>query len=327
MPLFVIDARTGATKKLTGEGQVSDFDVTSDAIVLVSDNLGAPPQLYMIDGAGPMRRVAAVGLAQMKDIEFSDFEQFNFSGWNGEKVYGYVVKPYGYQAGRKYPVAFLIHGGPHSNFGNYWSYRWNPQVWAGMGYAVVMIDYHGSSGYGENFARSILGHWGDRPLEDLKKGWQYVTSRYSFLDQDHACAVGGSYGGYMVSWMASQWPEPWKCLVNHGGIFDLRSMAWVSDVPDFTEAQYGGWSSNEARDRYNPALRASSWKTPMLIIHGERDFRAPVEQGIAAYNAARRAGAPTQLLLFPDEGHWITRPQNLARWYDLIENWINRWVK
>jgi len=326
--LFSIDAASGKVATVVGDGSVGAFDTAGDTTVYVRDSLTSPGQLYDLAGGKP-RQLSEVARTAMADTPMSDAEQFSFTGWNGEKVHGYVVKPTGWVAGKKYPVAFLIHGGPHGSFGNSWSYRWNPQVWAGMGYAVVMVDFHGSTGYGTDFAQSIVGHWGDRPLEDLQKGWAAAQSQYGWLDADRACALGGSYGGYMVAWIASQWQQPWKCLVNHAGLFDTRSFAYASDIPNFAEEQWGGeaWSKPEAVDRFNPAVHVQDWKTPMLVIHGARDYRVPLDQGIGAYTANQRMGVPTQYLHFPDENHWVLKPQNSVQWYATVEAWMGKYTK
>jgi acylaminoacyl-peptidase len=325
-PLFAIDAATGRETRLTTEGVVSDFDAAAGAMVFLRESLSAPQQVFVREGAGPERQITRAGEAVLAEAPLGHSERFSFAGWNGETVYGWVTRPADYQPGRRYPVAFLIHGGPHGSFGNAWSYRWNPQVWAGMGYAVVSVDFHGSSGYGEEFGRSIVGHWGDRPLEDLQKGWTHALGAYPWLDGSRACALGGSYGGYMVNWIAGRWSEPWDCLVNHAGVFDTRSMAWTADIGAFTEAQYGGWSRPEEVERFNPALHIQNWRVSMLVIHGARDYRVPLDQGIAAHNAARRQRVPTELLVFPDENHWILKPQNSVQWYQAVESWMDRWT-
>ena len=324
--LHRIDVANGAVTPLTGDGIVSAFDSASGTTVFVRESLESPQQLFVQQGSAPARQITRAGAAVLAEAPLSPSEQFSFAGWNGETVYAYVTKPHGFVEGRKYPVAFIIHGGPHGSFGNAWSYRWNPQVWAGMGYAVVAVDFHGSSGYGEQFGRSIIGHWGDRPLEDLQKGWAAALARYPYLDGDRACALGGSYGGYMVAWIAGQWNQPWKCLVNHAGVFDVRSMAWTMDYTSFIDVQFGSVRDIREWERFNPAAFADRWKAPMLVIHGGRDFRVPTEQGIAAHNAARRAGVPTQLLVFPDENHWVLKPQNSVQWYRVVEDWLDRWT-
>ncbi|MES2033208.1 MAG: S9 family peptidase [Pseudomonadota bacterium] len=325
--LFGINVASGKVTPVVADGTVSDFDVAGGTTVYVRDSLTSNGQIYDLNGGSP-RALTEIGKSVLAEAPLAPAEQFSFSGWNGETVHGYVIKPAGYEAGKTYPVAFLIHGGPHGSFGNAWSYRWNPQVWAGMGYAVVMIDFHGSTGYGVDFAQSIVGHWGDRPLEDLQKGWAAALGKYSYLDGDRACALGGSYGGYMVAWIASQWQQPWKCLVNHAGLFDTRTFAYATDIPGFSDAQFGGdsWSSSEPADRFNPALHVKDWKTPMLVIHGARDYRVPLDQGIGAYTANQRMNVPTQYLHFPDENHWVLKPQNSVQWYATVEAWMGKWT-
>ena len=324
--LYRIELDSGLATRITAEGTVSGFDSARGTTAFVRENLDSPQQLFVQKGSAPPRQLTHANAAVLAQTPLSPSEQFSFAGWNGETVHGYVTKPYGYVEGRKYPVAFLIHGGPQGSFGNAWSYRWNPQVWAGMGYAVVAVDFHGSLGYGEKFAQSITGHWGDRPLEDLQKGWAAALQRYPYLDGNRACALGGSYGGYMIDWIASQWNEPWKCLVDHAGVFDVRSQAWVMDALDFINVQFGSTPNVADWERFNPAAYSSRWQKPILVIHGGRDFRVPTEQGIAAYNAARRAGVPTELVIFPDENHWVLKPQNSVQWYRVVQKWLDRWT-
>jgi len=326
--IFALNAASGAFKPLTGDGHVASFDVAKDMLVYSRDALDSPEQIFELRGGAGAHALTHVSEASLAETPLSAFEQFQFTGWNHESVHGYVVKPADYQAGRKYPVAFLIHGGPHGSFGNAWSYRWNPQVWAGMGYAVVMIDFHGSSGYGEAFTKSIIGHWGDRPLEDLQRGWAYATGRYAFLDAAHACALGGSYGGYMIAWIAGNWTQPWKCLVNHDGVFDIRLMSYSTDIPGFQQAQNDAvsWEKPEAVERFNPIDHVADWSVPMLIVHGGHDVRVPLDQGMAAYGAAQLRHIPSELLYFPDENHWVLKPQNSVEWYATVQAWMKKWL-
>jgi acylaminoacyl-peptidase len=326
--IFAISAATGAVKPLTGDGHVGSFDLAKGVIAYSRDALDSPAQIYDMKLGEAPRALTHVGQQVVAQTHFTSFEAFSFSGWNDETVHGYVVQPANYHPGQKYPVAFLIHGGPHGSFGNAWSYRWNPQVWAGMGYAVVMVDFHGSSGYGEAFAKSIVGHWGDRPLTDLQKGWSYALSHYSFLDADRACALGGSYGGYMVAWIAGNWTKPWKCLVNHDGVFDIRLMSYSTDIPGFQQSQNDAptWDKPEAVERFNPIDHVADWSVPMLVVHGGRDDRVPLDQGMGAYGAAQLRHIPSQLLYFPDENHWVLKPQNSVQWYSTVETWMKRWL-
>jgi dipeptidyl aminopeptidase/acylaminoacyl peptidase len=326
--LFAINVASGAVKALTGDGHVASFDLTKDLIIFSRDALDSPAQIFELKLGGVPRQLTHAGQATLAQTPLSSFEAFAFPGWNDEPVHGIVVQPANYRPNQKYPVAFLIHGGPHGSFGNAWSYRWNPQVWAGMGYAVVMVDFHGSSGYGEAFAKSIIGHWGDRPLTDLKKGWSYALSRYGFLDGERACALGGSYGGYMVAWIAGNWTQPWKCLVNHDGVFDIRLMSYSTDIPGFQQAQNEAptWENPEAVERFNPVDHVADWTVPMLVVHGGRDDRVPLDQGMGAYGAAQLRHVPSQLLYFPDENHWVLKPQNSVQWYATVEAWMKRWL-
>ena len=221
-PLFAIDIASGRVKRVIAGGNVSDFSIAGQRLVFVRDNLQSPAQIYSLAANGEATALTDLNAARLQDISFSESENFEFKGWNGESVHGYVVKPYGFEPDHKYPVAFLIHGGPQGSWVNDFHYRWNPQTYAGAGFAVVVIDFHGSTGYGQAFTDSISKHWGDRPLEDLQKGWAAALAKFPFLAGDNACALGASYGGYMVNWIAGNWTTPesgaWKCLVEHDGV-------------------------------------------------------------------------------------------------------------
>ena len=213
-PLFQIDVASGKATKLIGDGSVTAVDVAGNSVAITRNSLKSNDQVLVGllpaagEAIGELRALTPAAGEVLKDVSFGDYEQFEFKGWNNDTVHGYVVKPHNYQEGKSYPVAFLIHGGPQGSFGNGWSYRWNPQTYAGQGYAVVMIDFHGSTGYGQAFTDAISQHWGDRPLEDLQKGWDAALKKYSFLNGDKACALGASYGGFMVNWIAGNWNSP-----------------------------------------------------------------------------------------------------------------------
>jgi dipeptidyl aminopeptidase/acylaminoacyl peptidase len=194
-PLFKVDIASGKVETVVGaQGSVSSFDIANGVMAYTLNSMQSGDQLFVTsaDGKAPQRAITQSASEMLPDVKFGDYEQFTFTGWNNETVHGYVVKPWNYQEGKKYPVAFLIHGGPQGSFGNGWSYRWNPQTYAGQGYAVVMIDFHGSTGYGQAFTDAISQHWGDRPLEDLQKGWAAAQQKYPFLNGDKACALGAS---------------------------------------------------------------------------------------------------------------------------------------
>ena len=328
-PLFAVDVASGTAKPVVAEGSISAFDIAGDTLAFTRNTLKTGDQLFTTTLAGaPLRAITPSAQDMLKDVSFGDFEQFTFTGWNNETVHGYVVKPHDYVEGRKYPVAFLIHGGPQGSFGNGWSYRWNPQTYAGQGYAVVMIDFHGSTGYGQAFTDAISQHWGDRPLEDLQKGWAAAQQKYAFLDGDKACALGASYGGFMVNWIAGNWNEPWKCLVNHDGVFDTRSMGYVTEELWFTEWENGGtpFDKPENYEKFNPVNHVAKWRVPMLVVQGEKDYRVPVDQGLSTFTALQRKGIESKLLYFPDENHWVLKPQNSILWHDTVNAWLKQHI-
>lgn len=329
--IFAIDVKSGKVTPITGAGHVGGFDVGPRGIVYSQDSLAGPAQLFSIGfkpGSRPVQLTNA-NADKLAGVEFGQFEQFSFPGWNGETVHGYLVKPVGFDPAKKYPVAFLIHGGPQGSFGNLFHYRWNAQTYAGRGYAVVMIDFHGSTGYGQGFTDAISGHWGDRPLEDLQKGWAYALQTYGFLDGGRACALGGSYGGFMVNWIAGKWKEPWKCLVNHDGIFDSRFMGYSTEELWFSEWENGGtpWTAGTTYSQFNPADYVGNWTVPMLVVHGGRDYRVPLEEGISTFTALQRKGVESKLLYFPEENHWVLKPQNSVQWHDEVLGWLDAHTK
>lgn len=326
--LFAVDIASQRISALSKEGSVGDFDVGTGQIVLTMDDLDSPAQVYRISGSGKPKAITELNAERLADIEFGDYEQFSFKGWNDDEVHGYVVMPAGYKKGQKYPVAFIIHGGPQGSMGNHFHYRWNPQTYAGAGFAVVFIDFHGSTGYGQAFTDAISRDWGGKPLADLQKGWAYALEEYPFLDGDKACALGASYGGYMINWIAGQWPDAFQCLVNHDGVFDARSMYYSTEELWFPEWENGGpyYEKPDAYERFNPATRVERWKTPMMVIQGGLDYRVPLEQGLSAFTALQRQNIPSQFLYYPDENHWVLKPHNSVQWHREVEAWIKRWT-
>ncbi|GAA0535288.1 acylaminoacyl-peptidase [Rhizomicrobium palustre] len=327
--VFSIDPMNGKVSALTGQGHVGGFDQTPKGLVFAQDTLTSPAQLYVQPFGGKATRLTHLNADKLKDVPMGAPEQFSFTGWNGETVHGYVVKPAGYQPGKKYPVALLIHGGPQGSMANNFHYRWNAQVYAGAGYAAVMIDFHGSTGYGQAFTDSISQHWGDRPLEDLQKGWSYALDKYDFLDGKRACALGGSYGGFMVNWIAGNWSAPFKCLVSHDGVFDSRGMGYATEELWFDEWERGGtvYDVPQNYERFNPINHVKAWDKPILFVQGGRDYRIPLDQAIGAFTIAQRRGVESKLLYFPDENHWVLKPQNSVQWHDEVLSWLNTHTK
>ena len=334
-PLFAVEIAGGGVRKIVGDGSVSSFDLAGEILAISRNSLKSGDVIYTTrdDVGATLRAITPSAGEMLPDVAWGDFEQFSFTGWNNETVHGYVVKPWNYQPGKKYPVAFLIHGGPQGSFGNGWSYRWNPQTYVGQGYAVVMIDFHGSTGYGQAFTDAISGHWGDRPLEDLQKGWAAAQQKYAFLDGGKACALGASYGGFMVNWIEGNWYDkdgnsPWKCLVSHDGVFENNAMGYATEELWFSEWENRGtpYDNPQGYQKFNPANHVANFKVPMLVIHGQLDYRIPVEQGIALFTALQRKGVESKFLYFPDENHWVLKPQNSVQWHDTVNGWLKQHI-
>jgi dipeptidyl aminopeptidase/acylaminoacyl peptidase len=325
-PLFAIDIASGKVRNVSGEGHINGFAIAGNTIVVARDTLTSPSDLYVLGKSG--KRLTRFNAERLEDIRLGEPEFFTFAGWNDEQVQGYVVKPWNYEAGKKYPIAFLIHGGPQGAFGNDWHYRWNPQTYAGQGFAVIAINFHGSTGYGQAFTDSISGDWGGKPLEDLKKGMAAALAKYPWLNGDKACALGGSYGGYMVNWIAGNWAEQFDCIVSHASIFDNRFMGYSTEELWFDEWEMQGtpYDKPDNYELHNPVRFVKDWKVPVLVVHGALDFRVPVEQGIALFTALQRRGIESKFLYFPDENHWILKPHNSVQWHEEVNAWLKRWA-
>jgi dipeptidyl aminopeptidase/acylaminoacyl peptidase len=327
--LWRINLDSGVPEKILAKGTISSFEPGERGLVYAMDTLKSPSELYYLPaGENTARQITNFSGPQLKDVEMGDYEQFSFKGANDETVYGYVVKPAGFEDGKSYPVAFLIHGGPQGSFDNHFHYRWNPQTHAGQGFAAVFIDFHGSSGYGQDFTDSISGDWGGKPLLDLQLGLKAALDKYDFLNGGKVCALGGSYGGYMINWIAGNWPDGFNCLVNHSGVFDQRSMYYTTEELWFPEWDFGGpyFKKPENFERFNPVNYVEKWQTPMLVIHGQLDYRVPVTQGIAAFTALQRQGIPSRFLYFPDENHWIAKPANSVKWHQEVNRWLHSYL-
>ncbi|HEU0045026.1 S9 family peptidase [Sphingomonas sp.] len=327
VPLFRVDAASGKVTRLTTEGHVANVVATPKGAVFTIDTLVAPADFFSLAGRSRPARLTSVNAVKLADIDMPSVSRFTFAGANGDTVHGYAVRPYGTTG--KVPIAFMIHGGPQGSSNNSWSYRWNPAVFAGAGYGLVAVDFHGSTGYGQGFTDAIRNNWGGWPLEDLQKGLAAATAKFGWLDGDNACAMGASYGGYMVNWIAGQWPDRFKCLVQHNGVFDARAMAYETEELWFDEWEHGGKTYYEdpaAYERWNPVHHVAKWKTPMLVITGEKDFRIPYTQGIASFTALQRRGIPSRLLINPNENHWVLRPKESRQWYGEVLGWMDRWT-
>ena len=327
-PLFRVDAANGAVTRLTREGHVSGVAVGAKGVIVAMNSLTAPDDFYRITGDGAPERLTSVNATKLAGVDMPTVERFSFKGANNDIVWGYAVRPFGAPA--KVPVAFMVHGGPQGSSNNSWSYRWNPAVFAGAGYGLVAVDFHGSTGYGQAFTDAIRSNWGGWPLEDLQKGLAAATAKFGWLDADNACALGASYGGYMMNWIEGRWPDRFKCIVQHDGVFDARAMAYETEELWFDEWEHGGkayYQDPAAFEKWNPVNYVDKWKTPQLVITGEKDFRIPYTQGLAAFTALQRRDIPSRLLVFPNENHWVLKPKNSRQWYGEVLGWMDRWTK
>lgn len=328
--LFAVDVASGKVKSVLSDGHTRSPAFAGNRIGFGLDNLKSPVELFSIKPDGSdLRRITNINGEKVAAAKMGDYEQFTFKGWNDETVHGYLVKPVDFDPAKTYPVAFLIHGGPQGSFGNDFHYRWNPQVYAAAGYAAVMVDFHGSVGYGQDFTDAIRGDWGGKPLVDLQKGLAAALERYPWLDGEHVGALGASFGGYMINWIAGNWPDRFKCLVNHDGNLDERMAYFDTEELWFPEWDHEGtpWENPEGYEKQNPINFVQNWKTPMLVIHGAHDFRVVDTQGISTFTALQRRGIPSKLLYFPDENHWVLKPQNSIQWHDTVIGWLDQWVK
>ncbi len=328
--LFSIETANGKVRTVVHDGNVGGVGVAGDRIVFGLDHLQSPVELYSIKPDGSDRKtITNINAERVAATRMGEAEQFTFAGWNDEKVHGYVVKPADFDSNKKYPVAFLIHGGPQGSFGNHFHYRWNPQAYTGAGYAAVMVDFHGSTGYGQAFCDSIRGDWGGKPLEDLQKGLAEALRLNPWMDGDMVSALGASYGGYMINWISGNWSDRFRCLINHDGNLDEQLAYYDTEELWFPEWDHQGtpWDNPEGYQKHNPINHVKNWKTPMLVVHGALDYRVVETQGMSTFTALQRRGIPSKLLYFPDENHWVLQPANSVLWHDTVISWLDEWTK
>ena len=273
----------------------------------------------------------------LKDKELPDPESFNFVGGYNDTVYGWIMKPINFEENKKYPVALLIHGGPESSWTSGWSYSWNPTMYAQQGYAVVLINPHGSTGVNSDFQNAVRNDWGGVPYQDIITGINYAVKTYNYLDGDKICAAGGSYGGYMINWINGH-TDMFKCLVNHDGAFSVISKFYGTDELWFQKAEFcpydkigcNPFDGKEIRDGYeknSPERFVQNWKTPMLIIHGGKDMRVPLTEGLQAFTGLQMQNISSQFLYYPKENHWTLNPPNQIQWYDSVYKWFEKYIK
>ncbi|MFH0899733.1 MAG: S9 family peptidase [Pseudomonadota bacterium] len=329
--LFVIDGTSGVAKAIVSNGSVSDpVQLADGRIAFLRNHVRSPNELFVVNGDGTnLQQITRMNAKRLAATIMGEPEQFTFVGAQGDTVYAWLVKPADFRGGKtKHPVALLIHGGPQSSFGNDFHYRWNPQTYAGRGYAAIMIDFHGSTGYGQKFTDAIVGDWGGKPLDDIKAGLAAALEKYPFLDGNRVAALGASYGAYMINWIAGAWPDRFRCLVSHDGNLDERAAYYDTEELWFPEWDHQGtpWENPDGYAKHNPVSLVAKWKTPILVVHGGRDFRVVETQGMSTFTAAQRRGIPSSFLYFPDENHWVLRPHNSVLWHETVLSWLDRWV-
>jgi dipeptidyl aminopeptidase/acylaminoacyl peptidase len=272
--------------------------------------------------------VTRINAALLAGLDLRPAEEFVYEGAGGDKVHGFLLKPPAFDASKRYPLLMLIHGGPQGVFGDDFHYRWNAEMFAAGGYVTAMVNFHGSTGYGQAFTDSITGDWGGKPFEDLLKAIAYLRRTYPFIDPDKLGAAGASYGGYMIDWLEGH-TDIFDCLVSHDGVFDLRSEWGATDEIWFPEWEYHGtpWTSPEQYAKWSPSMSAPKFKTPLLVVHSANDFRVPLEQGLQLFTSLQRMGVPSKLLFFPDEDHFISKPQNAELWWKTVHGWLATYLK
>ncbi|MEL6528425.1 MAG: S9 family peptidase [Pseudomonadota bacterium] len=331
-PVFQIDPRTGKITKLDlmagNEAHIGNLaTLPGNRLLFTRDSIGAPSELYHSTNLKQARPLTDIATSRMGAMATTVTKRFSFAGAEGDTVWGQITRLEKQEG--PIPAILYIHGGPQGSFADRWSSRWNPRVLASQGYAVISVDFHGSAGYGQAFMDAINRDWGGKPLVDLQKGLEAALQLDPQIDGERACAMGASYGGYMVNWIAGNWPDRFDCLVQHDGLFDMRSFYFSTEELWFPRWDFGG-SYTEAREtyeRWNPVNHVDKWKTPMLVITGEKDFRVPYSQGLQSFTALQERGIPSQLLVFPDENHWVLGPKNSLQWHNTVFDWLARHLK
>jgi dipeptidyl aminopeptidase/acylaminoacyl peptidase len=306
-------------------------------VYFTNNSLENPNDIYVFmlcpTGCGdppppPPKQLTHVNDEVLSHVAMSELNFFIFNGTNNDKVEGFLVKPPNFDPSKKYPVKFLIHGGPEGAWGDDWSYRWNPELFAANGYVVIMINFHGSTGYGQKFIDAINGDWGGAPFEDLMKGLDYAEKTYPFIDKDRECALGASYGGYMANWVLGH-TDRFKCIVSHDGMFNTDSAWGTTEELWFNNWEFKGtpYTNPEMYEKWSPRNSAKNFKTPTLVIHGQFDYRLDVSEGFQLFTTLQTMGVPSKMLYFPDEGHWVLKPQNSQLWYKTVNDWVDQWTK
>jgi dipeptidyl aminopeptidase/acylaminoacyl peptidase len=332
-PLYAMEARAGATPKIILDGFIAEFAISSDGKTLVAMRTSwtLPSEVFVAAGDGSgLKQLTHANESILATIDLNAPEKFWFDGAEGTKVEAMLIRPPNFDAAKKYPLLVLLHGGPQTMFSDAWGYRWNAQVFSGAGYVTLMINRRGSTGYGQKFTDEITNDWGGRAYVDIMKGTDAAIAKYPFIDRSRLAAAGGSYGGYMADWLATH-TDRFKAIISHAGVYDKVSM-YATEELWFEEHDEQGtpWGAPENYKKFAPVTYAADlgkYKTPTLVIAGERDYRVPYTQSLEFFNTLQREGVPSELLIFPDEGHWILKPQNAQLWYKTFLAWLEKYVK
>jgi len=320
----------GAIRELVSRHTNHGLQRLGQDLFFLQNSLTSPSELVRYSlASGNMTKVSGINDKRVADIQFSEPEEFWFTNRDGVRIHGWLLRPVPFDPSMKYPLAFYIHGGPQGSWEDNFHYRWNLQILPAQGYVAVAIDFRGSTGYGDAFREAISKHWGDRPFHDLMDGLDYVLKTYPFIDKDRMGALGASYGGYMINWIAGNAPDRFRCLINHDGGFDEFASYYNTEELWFPEYEFGGppHENPELYDKWSPARYVKNWKTPMLVIHGGRDYRVVDTEGLSTFNALQRKGIPSRLIYFPDENHWVLKPVNSRFWHQEVIRWMDRWCK
>ena len=327
VPIFRLNADGTGWKQVYAEGTSTGIDVRGDAIVFQNDNTNRPNELFALDQkTGKARQLTHFNDEFMKGFKLGKVEPYWFKGANNADVHGWLVLPPNFDPAQKYPLVQLLHGGPHTMNRDTWSYRWNTQIFAAAGWIVTWVNRHGSMGFGEKFGQSILNEWGDKPFEDVMKSTDHLMQRFPNIDGDRLAAAGASYGGYMATWILGH-TDRFKAIVNHAGVANSYSQ-FATDVPHGFAEVMGGtpWGNVEGLQRNNPMFYARNFKTPTLVIHGELDYRVPYGNALELYAALQAQNVPSRLVIFPDENHWVLKPQNAIHWHWEMQDWLARHI-
>jgi dipeptidyl aminopeptidase/acylaminoacyl peptidase len=279
-------------------------------------------------------QITNLNTALWLQLDEAQLEKYWFTAKDGTKLQGFLIRPPAFDPAKKYPVKFLIHGGPQGAWGDDWSYRWNPELFAANGYVVVMINFRGSTGYGQPFVDAINGDWGGKPFTDLMTGLDYAEQHYPFIDKNRECALGASYGGFMANWILGH-TDRFRCIVSHDGMFNPESAYGSTEEMWFNEWEFKGkpWDYYGKPDaenpfrKWSPMMSAKNFKTPTLVVHGQLDYRLDVSEGFQLFDTLQRLKVPSKMLYFPDEGHWVLKPQNARLWYKTVNDWVDQWTK